>query len=185
MAELIYAAIASLDGYIADAEGKFEWSAPDEQVHGFVNDIERGVGTQLLGRRMYEVLQVWDSPDMLADPAPVIRDYAELWQATDKIVYSRTLESVGARTRIEREFEPDSVRELKRSADRDLSVGGAELAAQALAAGLVDQCHLFLNPIVVGGGTRALPDGIRLELELLAERRFDNGVVHLHYRTGT
>ena len=185
MAELIYAAIASLDGYVADAEGKFDWSAPDEQVHAFVNEIERGVGTQLLGRRMYEVLAVWDSPDMLSDPSPAIREYAELWQATDKVVYSRTLESVGPRTRIEREFEPDAVRELKRSAERDLSVGGPELAAQALAAGLVDECHLFLNPIVVGGGTRALPEGVWLELELLDQRRFDNGVVHLHYRTRT
>ena len=182
MAELIYAAIASLDGYVADAEGKFEWSAPDEQVHGFVNEIERRVGTQLLGRRMYEVLAVWDSPDMLSDTSPAIREFAELWQATDKVVYSRTLESVGPRTRIEREFDPEAVRELKRSADRDLSVGGPELAAQALAAGLVDDCHLFLSPVVVGGGTRALPAGVRLELELLDERRFDNGVVHLHYR---
>ena len=185
MAELIYAAIASLDGYVADAEGKFEWSAPDEQVHAAVNDIVRPVGTQLLGRRMYEVLSVWDSPDMLADSSPVIRDFAELWQACDKIVYSRTLESVGPRARVEREFEPDAVRELKRSADRDLSVGGPELAAQALATGLVDQCHLFLNPIVVGGGTRALPEGIWLELELVGERRFGGGVVHLHYRTRT
>jgi dihydrofolate reductase len=185
VAELIYAAIASLDGYVADAEGKFEWSAPDEQVHGFVNEIERRVGTQLLGRRMYEVLAVWDSPDMLSDSSPAIREFAELWQATDKVVYSRTLESVGPRTRIEREFDPEAVRELKRSADRDLSVGGPELAAQALAAGLVDQCHLFLNPIVVGGGTRALPEGLWLELDLVDERRFDNGVVHLHYRTRT
>ena len=182
MAGLIYAAIASLDGYVADAEGNFEWSAPDEQVHAAVNEIERRVGTQLLGRRMYEVLAVWDSPDMLSDSSPAIREFAELWQATDKIVYSRTLESVGPRTRIEREFEPDSVRELKRSAERDLSVGGPELASQALAAGLVDDCHLFLSPILVGGGTRALPEGVRLELELLDERRFDNGVVHLHYR---
>jgi dihydrofolate reductase len=185
VAELIYAAIASLDGYVADAEGKFEWSAPDEQVHGFVNEIERPVGTQLLGRRMYEVLAVWDSPDMLSDSSPAIREFAELWHATDKVVYSRTLESVGPRTRIEREFDPEAVRELKRSADRDLSVGGPELAAQALAAGLVDQCHLFLNPIVVGGGTRALPEGLWLELDLVDERRFDNGVVHLHYRTRT
>ena len=185
MAELIYAAIASLDGYVADTDGKFDWSAPDEQVHAFVNEIERGVGTQLLGRRMYDVLAVWDSPDMLFDESPAIREYAELWQETDKVVYSRTLESVGPRTRIERDFEPDAVRELKRDAERDLSVGGPELAAQAFAAGLVDECHLFLNPVVVGGGTRALPEEIWLELELLDERRFDNGVVHLHYRTRT
>ena len=185
MAELIYAAIASLDGYVADAEGKWGWSIPDEQVHAAVNEIVRPVGTQLLGRRMYEVLSAWDSPDLIADASPVIRDYAELWQACDKIVYSRTLESVGPRARVEREFDPDPVRELKRSADRDLSVGGPELAAQALAAGLVDQCHLFLSPIVVGGGTRGLPEGLWLELDLVDERRFGNGVVHLHYRTRT
>jgi dihydrofolate reductase len=183
MAGLSYAAIASLDGYIADEQGKFDWSAPDEEVHAFVNDLERGVGTQLLGRRMYEVLAVWDSPEMLTHPSPAIRDYAELWGATDKVVYSRTLESVGPRARIEREFDPGTVRALK--AEGDVSIGGPELAAHAFAAGLVDECRLFLNPIVVGGGKRALPDGVWLELELVDERRFGNGVVHLHYRTRT
>ena len=183
MAELIYAAIASLDGYVADAEGKFEWSAPDEQVHAAVNDIVRPVGTQLLGRRMYEVLSVWDSPDMLADSSPVIRDFAELWQACDKIVYSRTLEEASsARTRIEREFDADAVRRLKAGSERDLTVGGPELAAQALRAGLVDELQLFLSPIVVGAGNPALPDAVKVPLELLDDRRFGNGVVYLRYR---
>jgi dihydrofolate reductase len=182
--ELIYSALQSLDGYVADEHGEFGWAKPDDEVHAFVNDLTRPIGTHLYGRRMYEVMEVWERPEQLSG-ADVIRDFAAIWRAADKVVYSRTLESVGPRTRIEREFDPEAVRELKRSADRDLSVGGPELAAQALAAGLVDQCHLFLNPIVVGGGTRALPEGLWLELDLVDERRFDNGVVHLHYRTRT
>ena len=183
MAKLIYSAITSLDGYVADEDGKFDWSAPDEEVHAFVNDLERPVGTYLLGRRMYEVLVVWENPDAFADQEPVLRDYAEIWQATEKIVYSKTLEAVSsARTRLERDFDPDAIRDLKARAARDLSVGGPELAAQAIEAGLVDELHLFLSPIVVGGGKPSLPDGMRLELELLSERRFRNGVVHLHYR---
>ncbi len=183
MAKLIYSAITSLDGYVADEDGKFDWSAPDEEVHAFVNDLERPVGTYLLGRRMYEVLVVWENPDAFADQEPVLRDYAEIWQAAEKIVYSKTLEAVSsARTRLERDFDPDAIRDLKARAARDLSVGGPELAAQAIEAGLVDELHLFLSPIVVGGGKPWLPDGLRLELELLSERRFRNGVVHLHYR---
>ena len=183
MAKLIYSAITSLDGYVADEDGKFDWSAPDEEVHAFVNDLERPVGTYLLGRRMYEVLVVWENPDAFADQEPVLRDYAEIWQAAEKIVYSKTLEAVSsARTRLERDFDPDAIRDLKARAARDLSVGGPELAAQAIEAGLVDELHLFLSPIVVGGGKPSLPDGTRLELELLSERRFRNGVVHLHYR---
>ena len=182
MGKLIYSAICSLDGYIADADGRFDWSAPDEEVHRFVNDLEREAGTHLYGRRLYEVMVAWEAPEMLADPSPVMRDYAGIWQAAEKVVYSRTLESVAtARTRLERAFEPDAVRAMKAAADRDITVGGAELAGQALAAGLVDECHLLLSPVVVGGGTRALPDGVRLNLELLGERRFGNGVVHLHY----
>jgi dihydrofolate reductase len=181
MAKLVYAAIASLDGYVADADGRFDWSAPDEQVHRFVNELERPVGTHLYGRRMYEVMAVWET---MADPDPVMRDYAEIWRAADKVVYSKTLAAASsARTRIERAFDPDAVRELKATAERDVTVGGPELAGQALAAGLVDELHLFVNPVVIGGGTRALPDDVRVQLELLDERRFDNGVAYLRYAT--
>jgi dihydrofolate reductase len=184
MAKLIYSAITSLDGYVEDEVGKFDWAAPDEEVHAFVNDLERPVGTYLYGRRMYEVMTYWETAHTVPGQAPVMQDFAELWQAADKVVYSKTLETVSsARTRIERDFDPEAVRRLKASAERDVTVGGAELAAQALRAGLVDECHLFLSPIVVGGGKRALPDGVRMKLELLDERRFANGVVHLHYRT--
>jgi dihydrofolate reductase len=183
MAHLIYTTIASLDGYIADADGNFDWSAPDEEVHAFVNDLERPVGTYLCGRRLYEVMAVWETMD---DPEPVMRDYAAIWRAADKVVYSRTLQDVSsARTRIERAFDPEAVRALKAGAGADLSVGGAQLAAQALRAGLVDECRLLLSPVVVGGGTRALPDGLRLGLDLLDQRRFDNGVVYLRYRCST
>jgi dihydrofolate reductase len=183
MGKLMYSAITSLDGYVADEDGNFDWAEPDEEVHTFVNDLERPVGTYLLGRRMYEVMLYWETI-ALAEQPPYSRDFAEIWQAADKIVYSKTLASVSsARTRIEREFDPQAVRQLKASARRDLSVGGPELAAQAFKAGLVDECHLFLAPIVVGGGKQALPDKVRLKLELLDERRFGNGVVHLHYRT--
>ncbi|MCW3004227.1 MAG: deaminase [Conexibacter sp.] len=186
MAKLIYSAITSLDGYIEDEEGKFDWSVPDQEVHTFVNDLERPIGTYLYGRRMYEVMRFWDTADLLADERPVMQDFAELWQAADKIVYSRTLETPStARTRIERDFDPEAIRQVKVTAERDISVGGPELAAHAMKAGLVDEYHLFLSPIVLGGGKPSLPDGVRLELELLGERRFGNGVVHLHYRTRT
>jgi dihydrofolate reductase len=183
MAQLIYSAISSLDGYIADEDGNFDWGVPDEEVHSFLNDLERPVGTYLYGRRMYEVMAAWETI-RTADQPPAIRDFAEMWQAADKVVYSRTLETASsARTRIERDFDPESVRRMKAAAGRDLTVGGPELAAQAFAAGLVDECHLFLAPIVVGGGKRSLPDGVRVGLELLDERRFGNGMVHLRYRT--
>jgi dihydrofolate reductase len=182
MAKLIYSAIASLDGYIADQDGKFDWAEPDEEVHAFVNDLSRPVGTFLLGRRMYDVLLAWENLQ-LADQQPVIRDFAEIWRAADKIVYSRTLETASsARTQIEREFDPEAVRELKAMADRDLAVAGPELAAQAFKAGLVDECHLVLAPILVGAGTKALPEGLRMELELVDERRFGNGMAYLGYR---
>jgi dihydrofolate reductase len=182
MAKLIYSAITSLDGYVADTEGRFDWSAPDDEVHAFVNDLERTVGTSLYGRRMYEVMTAWETLPLAGQP-PFMREYAEIWRAADKVVYSRTLKDVAsARTRIERDFDPGAVRELKASAGADLSVGGPHLAARALVAGLVDECHLFLNPVVVGGGNPALPDNLRLELELLDERRFANGVVYLRYR---
>jgi dihydrofolate reductase len=181
MGKLIYAAITSLDGYTADEDGKFDWAAPDAAVHAFVNDLERGIGTYLYGRRMYEVMRFWETtPD---DDAPEVTDYAAVWQATDKIVYSTTLPSVStARTRLERHFDPDAVRALKVSLGHDIGIGGPGIAAHALRAGLVDECHLFLTPVLVGGGTRALPDGVRIGLELLDEHRFANGVVHLHYR---
>jgi dihydrofolate reductase len=182
MAKLIYAAIASLDGYVADEDGNWDWSAPDEEVHAFVNDLERPIGTHLYGRRMYEVLSAWETMETEGEPE-VMADYAEMWRAADKVVYSKTLEEPAtARTRIEREFDPEAVREMKAAADSDLSIGGPALAAQALAAGLVDEIHLFLAPAVVGGGKPALPSDIKLGLELLGERRFGNGVVHLHYR---
>ena len=183
MAKLIYTAIMSLDGYVADEDGNFDWAEPDEEVHAFVNDLERPIGTYLYGRRLYEVMVAWET---ITDEQPFIRDYAEILRAADKIVYSKTLETVSsARTRIERDFDPDTVRELKASADRGISIGGPTLAAQAIRAGLVDEIRLFLAPAVVGGGTRALPDDVRLKLELLDERRFDNGTVHLHYRTAS
>jgi dihydrofolate reductase len=183
MARLIYSAIASLDGYVEDAEGKFDWAMPDEEVHGFVNDLERPIGTYLYGRRMYETMVFWETAGAAADEPPVFYDYAELWRAAEKVVYSRTLQAApSARTRIERAFDHDAVRRLKESAGADISVGGAELAGQAIEAGLVDECHLFLFPIAVGGGKPALPKDVRTRLELLDERRFDSGVVHLHYR---
>ena len=182
MADLIYAALASLDGYIEDEQGKFDWAEPDEEVHSFVNELERGVGTYLYGRRLYETMAIWETLPLDEHPG-YIRDYAELWRDTDKIVYSRTLDLASTRrTRIERDFDADAVRRLKDEAQRDLAVGGAELAAQAFRAGLVDELHLLLAPVLVGGGKRALPDDVRLPLELVDERRFDGGVVHLHYR---
>ncbi|HEV8206673.1 MAG TPA: dihydrofolate reductase family protein [Acidimicrobiia bacterium] len=186
MAKLIYSAITSLDGYVADENGDFDWAAPDEEVHAFVNDLERPVGTYLYGRRMYEVMLAWETAHTFADESPVMRDFAQVWQAADKIVYSTTLDTVSsARTRIEREFDPEAVRQLKAEAARDLTVGGPDLAAQAIRAGLVDEWHLFLTPIVVGSGNPSLPDDVRVNLELLDERRFAGGVVHLRYRTWT
>jgi len=184
MAKLIYSGIASLDGYVADEDGNFDWSAPDEEVHAFVNDLERAVCTYLYGRRMYEVMVYWETAHMLADEPAVMRDYADIWQAADKIVYSRTLDAVSsARTRIERDFEPEAVRQMKAAARRDISVAGPVLAAQAIEAGLVDEIHLFVTPVVVGGGKQFLSGNLRLRLELLDEHRFGNGVVHLHYGT--
>jgi dihydrofolate reductase len=181
MARLIYSAITSLDGYVADENGNFDWAEPDEEVHTFINDLQRPVGTYLYGRRMYEVMVAWETIT-LANQPPVMRDFAEIWQAADKIVYSRTLETASsARTRIERDFDPEAVRQMK--AVRDLSVAGPHLAAQAIRAGLVDEWYVFVAPIVVGGGTRFFPSGVRVKLELLDQRRFAGGMVHLHYRT--
>jgi dihydrofolate reductase len=183
MGRLIYSAIASLDGYVADEEGNFDWAAPDEELHAFVNDLERPIGTYLYGRRMYEVMRFWGTAVAVEDQPPVMQDYAQIWRSADKVVYSTTLASVSSeRTWLQRAFDPEEVRELVASAERDVSVGGPHLAAAALRAGLVDECHLFLTPVVVGGGIRALPEGVRVQLDLLAERRFRNGVVQLHYR---
>jgi dihydrofolate reductase len=184
MAALVYSAITSLDGYVADRAGRFDWAAPDEEVHAFVNEAERGVGTYLYGRRMYDVMRFWETAGEDPGSHPLEREYAGIWRGADKVVYSRTLTSVAStRTRIERGLEPEAVRRLKESAEHDISVGGPTLAAHALAAGLVDEIRLFLTPVVVGGGTRSLPDDLHLELELLEQHRFRNGVVHLRYRT--
>jgi dihydrofolate reductase len=180
--KLIYSAIASLDGYVEDSTGAFDWAAPDEEVHGFVNDLERPVGTYLYGRRMYETMVFWETAHTLGDPSPVFRDFTDIWQAADKIVFSTTLEAVSsAKTRIERTFDPDAIRRLKTTADHDLSVGGADLGGQALAAGLVDELHLLSVPVVVGGGKRALPSDVHADLELLDCKRFESGVVFRSY----
>jgi dihydrofolate reductase len=185
MATLIYSAICSLDGYVADERGNFDWAVPDEEVHAFVNDLEREIGTYLYGRRLYDVMVFWETVDTTDQP-PHIADYANIWRAADKVVYSTTLETVSSsKTRMERAFDLDAVREMKSQAARDISVGGPELAAQAIRAGLVDEIRLFLHPIVVGGGTPSLPGDVRVSLELLDERRFPSGVVYLDYRTKT
>jgi dihydrofolate reductase len=179
---LIYSAIMSLDGYVADESGNFDWAAPDEELHTFINDLERSVGTYLYGRRMYETLLYWEKPELAGQP-PFINEFAEIWQAADKIVYSRTLDRPSsAKTRIERSFDPDAVRQLKATTRHDVTVGGPQLAAQAIQAGLVDDCEISVAPVVVGGGKRCFPDRFRLQLELLDERRFSSGFVHLQYR---
>jgi dihydrofolate reductase len=183
MAKLIYSTIASLDGYIEDEDGNFEWAAPDEQVHRFINDLERPVGTYLYGRRMYETMRYWETAHTIPDQTDVGQDFADIWRAASKVVYSTTLETVStARTRIERDFDPEAIRQMKARAEHDISVGGPELAGQALKAGLVDELQLFVTPVVVGGGKSSLPDHLRVELELLDEHRFGGGVVYLHYR---
>jgi dihydrofolate reductase len=186
MAKLIYSVITSLDGYVADEDGHFNWAVPDQEVHAFVNGLERPIGTYLYGRRMYELMVYWESAPTQTDQPGAVRDFTNIWKAADKIVYSSTLKTVSsARTRIERDFNPEAVRQLKANAERDITVGGPDLAAQAIKAAPVDEYHLFLMPVVVGGGKQFLPDKVRLQLELLDERRFGNGVVHLHYRTGS
>ena len=184
MAHLIYSAISSLDGYIEDMDGKFDWAAPDEEVHGFINNLERTASTYLYGRRMYETMLVWETDPTLAADSPLTQDFAQIWQAADKIVYSKTLASASTRkTQIERTFDPQSIRQLKEAVEQDILIGGPELAAHAFRAGLIDECQLFLTPIIVGGGKKFLPDNVRIELELLEERRFGNGTVFLRYRT--
>jgi dihydrofolate reductase len=183
MVKLIYSAIASLDGYVEDQQGTFDWAAPDEEVHAFVNDLERPISTHLYGRRMYETMVYWETVPTGGDHRAVSRDFAEIWRAAEKVVYSRTLRGVSSdKTRIEPEFDAAGIRRLKETSRSDISVGGAELAGRAIAEGLVDECRLFLGPVLVGGGKRALPAGVQAELELLDQRRFGSGVVYLHYR---
>lgn len=182
MGRLISTGMTSLDGYIADERGDFSWAAPDVAVHAFVNDLERSVGTYLYGRRMFEVMRYWETADREPDRPGVERDYTGVWQAADKVVFSTTLDETGTkRTRLERRFDAEAVRRLVEGSTHDVSVSGPGLAAHAFRAGLVDEVRLFLHPVVVGGGTRFLPDGVRLALELQDERRFDNGVVFLRY----
>jgi dihydrofolate reductase len=186
VAKLIYSAITSLDGYVADVDGNFDWAVPDEEVHPFINDLERAVDTYLYGRRMYEVMVGWETAHTIANQPPFMQDFAQIWQTADKIVYSKTLQTVSTtRTRIERDFDPEAVRQIKARSGRDISVGGPNLAAQAIKAGLVDEWHLFVAPIVVGGGKLSLPNNVRLKLELLDEHRFGNGMLYLHYRTSS
>jgi dihydrofolate reductase len=183
MAKLIYSVIASLDGYIEDVDGNFEWAAPDEEVHAFVNDLERPIGTYLYGRRMYDTMAVWETMGVDADEPPVMHDFAALWRDAEKIVYSTTLTTAAtAKTRIEHVFDPEAILRMKAVAERDIGVGGPALAAHAIAAGLVDEIHLMVVPIVVGGGKASLPDDGRVNLELLDVRSFRSGVVYLHYR---
>ena len=180
MARLIFTTIASVDGYVNDASGGFDWAAPDPEVHAFVNDLERDVGTYLCGRRLYETMAYWDTAP--TDGLEVGHDYARIWQAADKVVYSRTLEAVSSeRTTLERAFEPAAVARFVASAERDVSIGGATLAAEALRAGIVDELRLLTVPAVVGGGTRSLPDGIRLDLDLQGHRRFAGGTTYARY----
>jgi len=181
MARLIYSAIASLDGFTADEDGNFGWAAPDEEVHGFINDLERPLGTYLYGRRMYETMAVWETMPLAGEP-DVMRDFAAIWRAADKVVYSRTLERVWtARTTLDRELDPAAVRRMKAEAERDIGIGGPDLAAQAIEAGLVDELQLFLKPVIVGGGTHSLPTTVERHVELCDERRFGDGTVYLRY----
>lgn len=183
MAKLTYTAITSLDGCTEDEEGRFDWAVPDAEVHAFINDLERPVGTHLYGRRMYETMAVWQTIGDEPGTTGAEVDFAEVWRSLDKVVYSRTLDAVSTpRTRLEREFDPEAVRRMKEAADRDIGIGGPGLAQHAFRAGLIDDVHLFVLPIVVGGGKPGLPRGIRVDLELIDERRFGNGVVHMHHR---
>jgi dihydrofolate reductase len=183
LAKLIYSALASLDGYIEDEGGNFDWAEPDEEVHTFINDLDGHIGTYLLGRRMYEVMVFWEDATAFVDQPRYLQDFAAIWRGAQKVVFSRTLDTVSsASTRIERNFDPEAVRAMKTSSDRDLSVAGPDLAAHAFRAGLVDEYHLFLAPVIVGGGKSFLPKGVRTRLELLDERRFSNGMVFLRHR---
>lgn len=184
MAHLIYIANTSLDGYTEDRQGNFDWTTPTEEGFRLVTNLVRATGTHIYGRRMYQTMMVWETDPTLAAESPLRREFAELWQAADKIVYSRTLAAVATRrTRIERTFDPEAIRRLKGAVEHDVLIGGPELTAHAFRSGLIDECHLFIAPILLGGGKPALPDNVRLELELVAERRFENGIVYVGYRT--
>ena len=181
--KLIYSMLASLDGYIADEDGKFDWAVPDDEVHSFINDLERPVETYLYGRRMYATMVAWETVNTRADQPRAILDFAQIWQAASKVVYSRTLETISsARTQIKRDFDPDEVRQMKAQPGGDMTVSGPELAAHAFKAQLIDELQLFIAPIAVGGGKQSLPNNVRLKLELIDERRFGNGMVYLRYR---
>jgi dihydrofolate reductase len=183
MARLIYSAIASADGYVEDADGSFGWAQPDEELFRFVNELERPVGTHLYGRRMYQTMLYWETAHQEPGLPSYVQDFTRIWQAADKIVFSATLASVsGARTRLERAFTADMIRHLKQHTDRDLAIGGPDLASQALVAGLVDELQLILVPAIVGGGKAALPAGLRMDLELLDTQTFGSGAVYLSYR---
>lgn len=185
MATLVYSAVASFDGYVADKDGKFDWAEPDEEVHAFINELERPIGTYLYGRNMYETMVYWETAQSAVEQTPVLREFAQIWKAADKIVFSKALESVSSgKTRIESNFDPERVRKIKEQTGGAISIGGASLASGAIRAGLVDEWHFFVVPVIVGGGRRALPDGFNQKLELLDQRRFGNGTVFLHYRTG-
>jgi dihydrofolate reductase len=185
MAKLIYISNVSLDSYIEDEHGNFDWTDPDDDVFAFITDLVRSVGTYLYGRRLYDTMAVWETDPALAAQSELMGDFANVWQAAEKVVYSTTLDAVStAKTKLERNFDPDSVRDMKASATSDLTVGGAKLAADAFKAGLVDECHLFIYPVLIGGGKQSLPSDTRAELKLLDERRFRNGVVYLRYRAG-
>ena len=182
MGELIYSMITSLDGYVSDADGNFGWGAPEEESHSFVNELSKSIGTYLYGRRMYETMVYWETAHLEPNAPPFILEYARIWQATEKIVYSTTLNEVAtARTRIERTFDPEAIRQLKAESELDISVDGPNLAAQAIRAGLVDEYQPYVGPAIVGGDNRFFPDGVRADLELLDERRFGNGVLWLRY----
>jgi dihydrofolate reductase len=186
MARLIYVANVSLDGFTEDEHGSFDWTPPGDDQFAFVTDLVRPIGTHLYGRRMYETMSVWETEPALAAQSELLADFAQVWQAADKVVYSTTLDTVPtARSRLVRRFDPDSIREMKATAGRDLMIGGPNVAAHAFRAGLVDECHLFVFPIVVGGGKPSLPRGLRVALELIDERRFDRGVVYLRYGVST
>lgn len=184
MAYLIYSAISSLDGYIEDQDGKFNWAAPDDEVHSFINDLQRTAGTYLYGRRMYETMKGWETDPDIAAASPLLQDFAEIWQSVEKIVYSKTLENAStSKTQIRRTFEENEILQLKRISDGEIYIGGPNLASHAFQARLIDECHLFLTPVIVGGGKPSLPNDLHLELELLEQRRFDSGIVFLRYRT--
>lgn len=182
MSKLIYSAITSLDGYVADESGTFDWAMPDEEVHAFINDLERPIGTYLYGRKMYETMVVWSTMNVENEP-DCMRDYAQIWKAADKIVYSKTLKKVSSsKTFIKTNFEPQDIKRLKQSSTSDLAIGGPQIAAEAIKAGLVDEYHQFIAPVIIGSGNAWLPDNVRINLELVDQKRFPNGFIYLRYR---